>query len=97
MSKPSHRLCLLTLLDEEYVTPGQVIDMFVNYLSEDELAEMLDTNELSKRFIGDDYEELARAAAETAAREYAYEHELFETKRANRAIAQKFRKGLLVQ
>ena len=37
---------LFTLLDEERVTPGQVIDMLVNYLSEDEIAEMLEMNEL---------------------------------------------------
>ena len=41
---------LLTLLDEQLVTSEQVITMFLKYLSEDELAEMLDMNELSERF-----------------------------------------------
>lgn len=45
---------LFTLLDEERVTPGQVIDMLVNYLSEDEIADMLDMNELSLRFDEDE-------------------------------------------
>ena len=48
-TKSSHRL--FTLLDEEYVTPEQVIDMLVKYLSEDELAEMLDMNELSDKHV----------------------------------------------
>jgi hypothetical protein len=41
---------LFTLLDEQLVTSEQVITMFLKYLSEDELAEMLDMNELSERF-----------------------------------------------
>jgi hypothetical protein len=41
---------LLTLLDEQCVTSEQVITMFLKYLSEDELAEMLDMNELSEQF-----------------------------------------------
>ena len=38
---------LFSLLDEGYVASEQVIIMFVKYLSEDELAEMLDMNELT--------------------------------------------------
>lgn len=41
---------LFTLLDEGCVASEQVIIMFVKYLSKDELAEMLDMNELSERF-----------------------------------------------
>ena len=41
---------LFTLLDEQRVTSEQVIIMFLKYLSKDELAEMLDMNELSERF-----------------------------------------------
>ena len=41
---------LFTLLDEQRVTSEQVIIMFLKYLSEDQLAEMLDMNELSERF-----------------------------------------------
>ena len=42
---------LLAMLSEGVVTAEQVVDMCMSAMSEDDVAEMLDNNELSERFF----------------------------------------------
>ena len=54
MRKETNRL--YDLLDQGAISHAQVVDMCMAYMSEDDVADMLDSNELSERF-DEDYEE----------------------------------------
>jgi len=47
----------LELVDDGYVTAESMLTMCLKYMSTDDVAEMLDMNELSDRFIEDEDEE----------------------------------------
>ena len=47
---------LLEMIDEGLLDPKEVVTMCVKYMSEDEVADMMDANELSERFE-EDYED----------------------------------------
>ena len=47
----------LELVDDGYVTAENLLSMCLKYMSNDDVAEMLDMNELSDRFIEDDDED----------------------------------------
>ena len=47
---------LLEMIDEGLLDPKEVVIMCVKYMSEDEVADMMDANELSERFE-EDYED----------------------------------------
>jgi hypothetical protein len=44
------------LVDEGIVSPEQMMQMALSYMSADDVEDMLDANELSDRFIGEDNE-----------------------------------------
>ncbi len=50
---------LLEMIDEGVLDPKAVVTMCVKYMSEDDVADMMDCNELSERFDEDeeDYED----------------------------------------
>ena len=50
---------LLEMIDEGILDPKEVVTMCVKYMSEDDVADMMDANELSERFDEDeeDYED----------------------------------------
>ena len=50
---------LLEMIDEGILDPKAVVTMCVKYMSEDDVADMMDCNELSERFDEDeeDYED----------------------------------------
>jgi threonine dehydrogenase-like Zn-dependent dehydrogenase len=50
---------LLEMIDEGVLDPKSVVTMCVKYMSEDDVADMMDCNELSERFDEDeeDYED----------------------------------------
>lgn len=51
---------LYDLLEQGFISHEQVVDMCTSYMSEDDVAKMLDNNELSERFFedeDDDFEE----------------------------------------
>jgi len=52
MRKETDRL--IDMIENELVNPKDVITMFLKYMSEDDVADMMDMNELSERF---DYDE----------------------------------------
>ncbi|MAV94654.1 MAG: hypothetical protein CMA31_03075 [Euryarchaeota archaeon] len=45
---------LLTMIEEGLLDPTEVVTMCVKYMSEDDVADMMDCNELSDRFMEDD-------------------------------------------
>ena len=45
---------LLTMIEEGLIDPTAVVTMCVKYMSEDDVADMMDCNELSDRFQEDD-------------------------------------------
>ena len=45
---------LLEMIDEGLLDPKEVVTMCVKYMSEDDVADMMDCNELSSRFQEDD-------------------------------------------
>jgi len=47
----------LELVEDGYVDPMNMLTMCLKYMSTDDVAEMLDMNELSDRFIEEDDEE----------------------------------------
>ena len=47
---------LLEMIDEGLLDPKEGVTMCVKYMSEDEVADMMDANELSERFE-EDYED----------------------------------------
>ena len=48
------REILYDLLDQGVITAQQVVDMCMGFMSESEVEDMLDANELSERFEEDD-------------------------------------------
>ena len=48
---------LLTMIEEGLLDPTEVVTMCVKYMSEDDVADMMDCNELSDRFMEDDYDD----------------------------------------
>ena len=44
---------LLEMVDEGLIDPKEVVTMCVKYMSEDDVADMMDCNELSERFQGE--------------------------------------------
>lgn len=52
MTKARERL--YDLLDQGAITHEQVVDMCMSFMSESEVADLLDANELSERFEEDD-------------------------------------------
>ena len=44
------------LVDEGIVSPEQMMQMALSYMSADDVEDMLDANELSERFLGEDDE-----------------------------------------
>ena len=47
---------LIDMIEEGLLDPKDVVIMCVKYMSEDDVAEMMDINELSDRFFEDDEE-----------------------------------------
>ena len=47
---------LLTMIEEGLLDPTEVVTMCVKYMSEDDVADMMDCNELSDRF-DEDYDD----------------------------------------
>ena len=45
---------LLEMVEDGYVDPMMALKMCLKWLSEDEVAEMMDANELSERFTEDE-------------------------------------------
>lgn len=45
---------LLEMVEDGYVDPMMALTMCLKWLSEDEVAEMMDANELSERFTEDE-------------------------------------------
>jgi hypothetical protein len=50
------RARLYELLDQGAITAQQVVDMCMGFMSESEVEDMLDANELSERFEDEDYD-----------------------------------------
>ena len=49
MQKPSHKL--IDMCEEGLVGYENVVSMCLNYMSEDDIADMMDANEISDRFF----------------------------------------------
>tara|TARA_Y100000310_G_C20124421_1_gene552962 strand:- start:47 stop:238 length:192 start_codon:yes stop_codon:yes gene_type:complete len=47
---------LIDMIEKGLLDPKDVVIMCVKYMSEDDVAEMMDINELSERFFEDDEE-----------------------------------------
>ena len=47
----------LALVEEGLVSAEQMLSMCLGYMSTDDVADMLDCNELSERFLEEDYDE----------------------------------------
>ena len=47
----------LALVEEGLVSAEEMLTMCLKYMSTDDVADMLDCNELSKRFLEEDYDE----------------------------------------
>jgi len=50
----SHRDKAIELVEDGFITYEQLATMALKYMSEDDVADMLDSNELSDRFMEDD-------------------------------------------
>ena len=48
---------LLEMIDDGQLDPMMAVTMCVKWMSEDDVAEMMDANELSERFEEDDYDD----------------------------------------
>jgi len=58
------RARLYELLDQGVITAQQVVDMCMGFMSESEVEDMLDANELSERFEEDEEEDAVDAGKE---------------------------------
>ena len=62
-----HTERLLEMIENHEVDPIDVVKMCVKYMSEDDVEDMIDTNELSERFeLEDDYDASMDGAHESA-------------------------------
>ena len=50
----SHRNKAIELVEDGFITYEQLATMALKYMSEDDVADMLDSNELSERFMDED-------------------------------------------
>ena len=61
---------LLTMIEEGLLDPTEVVTMCVKYMSEDDVADMMDCNELSDRFVegywDEDYDDSMDGADDSA-------------------------------
>lgn len=48
---------LYDLMEQGFITADAVVDMCTSYMSEDDVRDMLDANELSERFFEDEEDE----------------------------------------
>lgn len=51
-----HTNRLYDLMDAGVVTPEQIVDMCLGYMSDSDVGDMVDANELSPRFMEDNYD-----------------------------------------
>ena len=54
-TQPNSRDKALELVDEGMVSAEDMLTMALKYMSTDDVADMLDCNELSERFMEEDY------------------------------------------
>ncbi|SVA76876.1 uncharacterized protein METZ01_LOCUS129730 [marine metagenome] len=71
---------LLEMIDDGQLDPMMAVTMCVKWMSEDDVAEMLDANELSERFDEDDedYDELEDDGQPTWEQEWADFGEVYD-------------------
>ena len=56
----------LEMVEEGLINPIDAVTMCVKYMSEDDVADMMDSNELSDRFMEDDFDDSMDGDPESA-------------------------------